>query len=66
MLLLFGLPLEVLFLWFQLQSPKKLEDLVKKTMERNHCDYDDAVLDTQEFLAKLIHAGVVMYLTDKS
>ena len=35
-------------------------------MERNHCDYDDAELDTQEFLAKLIHAGVVMYLTDKS
>jgi hypothetical protein len=55
-----------IFLWFQLQIPKKLEDLVIKTMERNQCDYDDAVLDTQEFLAKLIHAGVIEYLSDKS
>ena len=55
-----------IFLWVQLQSPKKLEDLVKKTMERNNCDYEDAVLDTQEFLAKLLHAGVVRFHTDES
>lgn len=46
-------------LWTQLQKGVDCEGLIRYTMERSKIDEEEAELDVGEFLAKLIHAGIV-------
>lgn len=48
-------------LWTQLEKGADCEGLIRYTMERCGIDEDEAELDVGEFLAKLIHAGIVEY-----
>lgn len=46
-------------LWTQIEKGVDCEGLIKYTMERSGIDEEEAELDVGEFLAKLIHAGIV-------
>lgn len=46
-------------LWTQMEKGVDCEGLIRYTMERSGIDEEEAELDVGEFLAKLIHAGVV-------
>lgn len=46
-------------LWTQMEKGVDCEGLIKYTMERSGIDEEEAELDVGEFLAKLIHAGIV-------
>lgn len=48
-----------IFLWTKIEKGATCEELIKETMERNDVDEEEAEQDVGEFLAKLIHAGVV-------
>lgn len=48
-------------LWTQLEKGTDCIGLIQYTMERNGVDEEEAELDVGEFLAKLIHAGIVEY-----
>lgn len=50
-----------IFLWSKLLENATCEELLTMTMERNQCDLEDAEQDVGEFLAKLIHTGIVTY-----
>ena len=50
-----------LFLWTKLLGGASCEELVRYTMERNEIDEEEAEMDVGEFLAKLIHAGIIEY-----
>lgn len=46
-------------LWTQMEKGVDCEGLIRYTMERSGIDEEEAELDVGEFLAKLIHAGIV-------
>ena len=46
-------------LWALMEKGVDCEGLIRYTMERNGIDEEEAELDVGEFLAKLIHAGIV-------
>lgn len=46
-------------LWTQMEKGVDCEGLIRYTMERSEIDEEEAELDVGEFLAKLIHAGIV-------
>lgn len=46
-------------LWTQMEKGVDCEGLIRYTMERSEIDEEEAKLDVGEFLAKLIHAGIV-------
>ena len=48
-----------IFLWVKLESGMEGEKLIHALMEKSQSDYEDAESDVEEFLAKLIHSGVV-------
>lgn len=50
-----------IFLWTKLQKGATCEEMIEATMKRNGVDDDEAEQDVGEFLAKLIHAGIVEY-----
>ena len=48
-------------LWTQMEQGVDCEGLIQYTMQRNSIDEEEAEQDVGEFLAKLIHAGIVEY-----
>lgn len=48
-----------IFLWNNLERGVSLPDLVRLLEERKGIDEEDAYLELEEFLAKLIHGNVV-------
>ncbi len=47
------------FLWLKLKEKTSLQDMVEAVMLRNDIDEEDARMEVEELLAKLLHAGVV-------
>lgn len=48
-----------IFLWNNLERGVNVADLVPLLVEKNGIDKEDAELEVEEFLAKLIHGNVV-------
>ncbi len=55
-----------IFLWNRLEQGDNQNQLVSSLMKHSGLDYDDAVEDVGEFLAKLINGKVVTYQLSKS
>jgi hypothetical protein len=48
-----------IFLWARLENGDTPEDLINSLIEKHDIDYDDALEDVGEFLAKLINGNIV-------
>lgn len=48
-----------IFLWNNLERGESLERLVELLMEKKKVELEDAQLELEEFLAKLIHGNIV-------
>lgn len=55
-----------IFLWEKLKHGADGEDLIQALIRRDGSDYEDALDDVGEFLAKLINGSIIEYDTSSS